>query len=394
MSRNGFYKALCTIASLWIVLGSIGIGTADSSKLSGKEVKIGVLLPKSGPVAALGIQQEIAMNIALEEINSAGGVGGIPLRLIVYDTAGDKNQAISTMQKLINLDKVLAIMGPFLSGECEVTFPIANRERIVASSASSATPGISARNRPWAFRNSTTTDKVYGPVMEKWAREKNVKKVALIFDNKDTMMKTDGTVIFPAVLKQKGIELLDSVPYMTEDIDFSAQVTRIKNSNPDGIVIAGFYNHAGNILREIRKQGMNQPIFGGIDTGQAKFIEMATPKLAEGVYAATNFWADAPDPKVQQFVTKFKKAYGGKDPHLTAPQMYDNIYISKAIIEEMGVTNKPEDLESDRDKIRQGWAKLKDFPGVMGKTSIDANGDGLKETYALIVKDGKWVRSD
>jgi ABC-type branched-subunit amino acid transport system substrate-binding protein len=112
----------------------------------------------------------------------------------------------------------------------------------------------------------------------------------------------------------------------------------------------------------------------------------------EGTYAATDFWTGNPDPKVQSFIKKFKGVYGqDKLPHTTTAAMYDTIYITRHLVKKMGLSGKPGDLQKDREKIRDGWANLKDYP-ALSKTTIDENGEAWKDYYTLIVKQGKWIR--
>ena len=111
----------------------------------------------------------------------------------------------------------------------------------------------------------------------------------------------------------------------------------------------------------------------------------------EGVYTASATWADNPDPKIQKFVAEFKKRKDGEKPNSGAFKAYDTIYVIKNIILENGVTNDPKNLAQDRDKLRQGWANLKDYPGISGVTSINADGDGVSQPTVLVVKNGQWT---
>jgi branched-chain amino acid transport system substrate-binding protein len=208
--------------------------------------------------------------------------------------------------------------------------------------------------------------------------------------------ETYGKVVAPAILKKYGVQILESIDFLTEDVDFSAQITRVKAANPDGIVLAGEHHIAANIAREVRKQGLKQPFIGDVFINSSDFIRLGGPSV-EGTYTVTTFWEGNPDPKVQTFVRNFMEKHKqdhGKDanPAEVGSGMYDTCYITRFLVGKMGISGKPEDLQKDREKIRDGWATLKDFIGVQGKTSIDKNGDSLKEYYTLVVKGGKWDR--
>jgi branched-chain amino acid transport system substrate-binding protein len=316
-------------------------------------------------------------------------IKGEAVKLIVYDTRGDNAEAISLTRKLIHSDKVLLVLGPFFSAECEVAFPIANQGKTPIVTAAAAKPGIAAKNRPYAFRMALTSDKLNGPLIDKWlaANKGQIKKVVILTDNKDAFTKADGTQVFPAVLKAKGIEVIDNISFQTGDIDFSAQVTKVKSLNPDGVVVAGLYNEGGNVVRELRKQGLQQPTIGALGMSEAKFIEIAGP-AGEGVMVVNPFWADNPDPKVAAWVAEYKKS--GKTPNNAATLIYDSLHITKQCIEKSGITNQPDDLAKDRDKLKDCWTAVKGYPGITGNIAINADGDAVLEPFVLVVKNGRF----
>jgi len=383
MRRNSIILAISCFLILQAVSFSYG-------QIAGQEIKIGLILPKSGWGAEEGITEEIGAMIAAEEINAAGGIGRVPIKLVVYDDGSNPTQSINVTKKLIFEDKVLAILGPAFSSQVEVVFPVANRGETPIISPLSTKIGITEKNRPWTFRNTIGSEHVYKRLIERWAKDFNIKKVAIIYDAKDRFSQDDATIVFPDALKQLGISVVTSVTYMTNDMDFSAQLTKIQSLQPDGMIISGLRNEAAQIVKQAKQKGMNIPITGGFELVAPRFIELGG-KDVEGMYLIHSSWITGnPDPKMQEFVKKAEKR--SAKVQIGTLRMYDCVYISKYIIEKMGVTNKPEDLAKDRDKIRQGWATLKDYKGVEGRTSIDEKGDGIKETYLLIIKDGRYQR--
>jgi branched-chain amino acid transport system substrate-binding protein len=380
---------MATRARFAITASMLALLLASAVRMAAADVKIGVLMPLSGKGAAYGTHQEVALRQAQEELEKTG-IKGEPLRLIVYDTRGDNTEAINLTRKLIHTDKVLAILGPFFSAECEVAFPVAVQGLTPIVTASSAKPGIAAKNRPWAFRMALTSDKLNGPLVDKWValNRGEIKKVIILTDVKDAFTKADGTLVLPGVLKAKGLTILDNISFQTGDIDFSAQVTKIKALNPDGIVIAGLYNEGGNIVREIRKQGLRQPIAGGLGMAEPKFIGIAGP-AAEGVVTVNSFWPHNPDPRVAAWVAENTRRAQGATPGNTSSLMYDGLHIMKACIEKTGVSNLPEDLAKDRERIRDCWTSLKDYPGISGRISINADGDAELEPTVLVIRNGK-----
>jgi branched-chain amino acid transport system substrate-binding protein len=384
-----FISELC-MALAFVLLFAAQAATAESSAQS---FKIGVLTPKTGFGAGWSAEGLAGLAAAQEEIKSQDGVNGVPLEFIVYDTATKPQEAIQMMQKLTYTDQVLAVIGPSTSSECEVVFPIAVRAKISCVGLLSAEPGLSAKYRPWAFRNTLTSDKIYGPLVEKWAGRNQVKTAAIIYDQKSAFTKADGEKVFPAALKGARVELLGSVSYLTGDMDFSAQITKIKMWNPDGLVLATFNQEAALIVKECKKQGLNVATVGGLDLMVPDFVRLSG-SASENVWTAHSFWPDNPDPKFQRVMKKAKSILGDKEPGLNAARYYDNAMINYHLIKETGVTNRPEDLESNREKIRRGWETLRNWPGVEGKIIINSDGDGEKSTYIFVIKNGKYQRID
>ena len=369
------------------LLGAVAVSTVLFAGQALADVKIGVLMPLSGKGASYGQHQDVALKMALETLAKAGGKGE-KIETIVYDTRGENAEAINLTRKLIFNDKVLAIVGPFFSAECEVAFPIAAQGKTPIVTASSAKPGIATKNRPWAFRNALSSDQMNGYLLDVWLKRNPIKSVVVLTDVKDAFTKVDGTVVFPAELKEKGVKVLDNISYQTGDIDYSAQVTKAKGQNPDGIVIAGLYNEGGNIVREIRKQGMTQPILGALGMSEPRFLEIAG-KAGDGTMVVNPFWPDDPDPKVHAWATEYK-ARAKVEAGNTAALMYDSVLLLKTCIERSGVTNKPEDLAADRTRIMECLSKVKDEPGIAGPVTFNANGDAQLKPTVLVAKDGKW----
>jgi branched-chain amino acid transport system substrate-binding protein len=379
------------IISFICFLFLINVPLSDG-EMTGNEVKIGVIMPKSGFGAEEGKNEEQGMMLALEEINAAGGIGGLPLKLIIYDNNSNGTQSVNVAKKLIYNDKVLSILGPAFSSHAEVAFPVANRGETPMTATLSTKPGVAEKNRPWAFRNSMGSEKVYILLVKRWAMDRNIKKVAIIYDAKDRFSQADGTITFPNACKDLGIEVVTSVTYMTNDMDFSAQLTKIQGQKPDGLIISGLRTEAAQIVKQARKKGMkDMPIAGGYELIGPRFLELAGED-AEGVYIIHPTWITGnPDPKMQAFVKKVQEKYGTV-PNVGHVRMYDCIFMTKKIIEDMGVTNKPEELAKDREKIRKGWETLKNYRGVEGLTTMDEKGDGIKETYLLVARDGRFQR--
>ena len=330
------------------------------------------------------------MEIAVEEINAKGGIGGVPIELICYDTQTMESEALKAMSRLVDRDKVLAIDGPCFSGPFETIAPqLDERFKTPIDSYCSAKPGLSAISK-WAFRNTLTSDKQLKPAVAAWLADYKIKKVVIIYDAEDAVSKGEGAAVLPKLFKADNVEVLDSLTYRTKDTDYSAQVTKAKSLGAEGIALGACYQNAAAIAKEMQKQGLNVPIIGGACAGAPGYIEIAG-KAAEGTYMSTAAWLDDPRPEVQAYVKKIKPKLNGALPPYSGPRSYDIMYAFKYCFEKAGITNKPADLDSDRDKIRVCLGEMKNFPGVAGEITMDKDRDGTGKTAILKVVNGKYI---
>ena len=353
------------------------------------DVAVGVLIPLTGKGASYGQQQQNAINMFMEKYAGIGGAAG-KMKLVIYDTRGDNAEAISLTRKLIDADQVVAIVGPQFSAEAEVAFPLAVRGETPMITPMAAKAGIAAANRPWAFRFALTTQNVYRPLLDMWLKkqERPIKRVVIFMDAKDAVSSFDGKSVFPTLLKESGIEVIDSVSFQTGDIDYSAQVTRAKALDPDGIVVSALYNEAAHAVAEIRKQAMTQPIVGGVGINDPRFMQIGGA-ATEGVFSGSDFFAENPKPSVAAWVADFVKRFNAK-PSNAAGEMYDTLYLMRECIKNTGVSGN--NVQDDRVKLRDCFANMKDMDApLMGATSIDKNGDGTRTPTVLEIHGGNFV---
>jgi branched-chain amino acid transport system substrate-binding protein len=353
------------------------------------DVTIGILMPTSGFAAGFGNEEQGSIDLFMKKYGDDLGPAG-KLKLVIYDTRGEPAQAISLVKKLIDTDKATAIIGPYLSGESEAAFPVANRAETPIITPSSAKPGIAAANRPWAFRFASTTDKTDKEFIDHWLKKaaKPIKNVVIFYDGKDAVSSSDGKQVMPPILKDQGVNILDSISFQTGDLDFSAQVTRAKALNPDGIIVTALFTEAGHVVAELRKQGMNQPVAAGVELSlDHKFIEIAGP-AAEGVMTAAEFNRDNPAPGVVQFVKDYEA--GSKVlPGNSSELMYDTLFLVRNCLTTTGVKGNS---DADKTKIRDCLASTHDVvTPIAGPVSLNKDGDGVREPSFLVVKDGKFV---
>jgi branched-chain amino acid transport system substrate-binding protein len=256
---------------------------------------------------------------------------------------------------------------------------------------------VAKANRPWAFRN-TVDEGILGKVSVPYFKKTfNAASVAIIYDAKDAVSTTIATRIMPALMKEQDIKVLnegDPLSFNTGDLDVSAQVTKMKALNPDGVVIGADYSQAVTVLREMKRQGMIKPVIGGTPLISSAILK-AAPEIP--LIAPATFYATMKNPRAEKFVAELQpllRKESGLPPEIE-PSMYDaNIYETVSMyidaVKKAGVTGKPEDLEADRSKIRDHLAGLKGFDGIGGKISFNADGDAIKSFYIVQGQNGAW----
>ena len=247
--------------------------SAKAGKLSGDTVKIGGIYSVSGVCAEWGKAGKISAEIAVDEINAAGGIGGVPIEMVWYDVGCKAPPAIPVIEKLTKQDKVLVVNGPCQSSVCEVIFPKLNRLKMPMISFCSAKPGLSALS-PWAFRNTLTSDKQLDPALTKWKEKYDIKSAVILYNSEDAVSTVEGKKILPVLFKKHGIELKKMFAFQTQTVDFAPFMTEIKALNPDGIAVGSCYEAGAKIAIEAQKQGIKAPMLDGACNSTPGLIEI------------------------------------------------------------------------------------------------------------------------
>jgi branched-chain amino acid transport system substrate-binding protein len=384
------------IAGLGAVLTTVATG-AGFAQQADRKIVLGAIVPSSGPFAEWGRANTVTLQMLERQVNGSGGINGAKLRIAILDDATKPAQATNNLRKLAGDEKALAVAGPLTSSAAEVTFPVANEMKIVATSQASSKPGVAKLNRPWAFRNTIDEGVLGRTTVPYYKKSFNIKSVAIIFDAKDATAATVGSKIMPALMKENDIDVLnanDPLSFNTGDLDVSAQVTKMKALNPDGVVVSADYSQAVTVIREMKRQGLVKPVVGATQLISSAILK-AAPEIP--IVAPATFYATMKGEKPEKFVNELQpllRKTSGLPPEIE-PSMYDaNIYEIVSIyieaIKKTGVTGKPEDLEADRTKIRDYMAKLTAFPGLGGPIGFNDDGDAIKAFYILQGENGAW----
>lgn len=336
---------------------------------------IGVVSYISGPGAAYGEAITSGLKLAQKEINAKGEVD---INLVIEDSAGKQDQALTAAQKLINSENVTAIIGPTLSTEMNVVGPEADLSGVPIMGTSTTADGIPQIGE-YVFRNSIPEALAIPASMKKAIEKYDAKKVAILYGNDDVFTKS-GFDTMKKAAEDMGLEVLTIEQFQKGQSDYNAQLTKIKGLNPDMILCSALYNEGAVIMDQARKMGIDVPFVGGNGFNSPEVIEIAGD-AADGLIVATPWYGEKDDPKVKEFVSNFEKEYG-KKPDQFAAQAYDALYIMAEALKNAG--------EADRDALRDALAEVKDFKGILGNFSFDEEGDVVMDPTVLVIEDGAF----
>ena len=365
----------------------------------GDEVHVGVMVPVTKKGASYGVQIRAAIEVAVEEVNARGGISGRKLKMTLLDYEGDAALGIQLARRLIDKEQVIAIHGPDWSSVAEAVFPICERSKILCFSPTSTKPGVSAPYW-WAFRN-TVDENVLIPLTLAWVKQSYpwVKTVALMTDIKDAYSKSLGHDVFRTKLREMGIELVEDVDYVTGDTDFSAHITKIKAKNPDMIAVGGTWVETANMMKEAEKQDLKVLWVDGVGFGNARLIEN-TGQASEGAVFNATYDKDANTELNKSYVKRLLDKVPQETPHWPAANAYDAMKMLAYAIEKANIDNTTKSLETDRQKVREELAKVKEFSGITSEdgkiTMVDMVdgkhvGDAIKKGVLTQIQNGQFV---
>ena len=336
-----------------------------------REISVGVVHPITGRLGMDNPPLGQGFELAVTEINNSQ-LSDVKIKLIVEDGQSTVEGAVAAFNKLIHQDSVSAILGPATSMQAQAVFPIAQQNRVVAISPTSAARGLSATG-DFIFRIALTTD-VLIPSGVRITQEKlGYQKVATIYDDID-LFSTDSDAVVKEALAANGVEILTTETFQTGETDFSAQLTRIKESNPDAIFISAAVTETPEIMIQGRQLGIpaDVPFLISVTFASSQ-IELAGD-AAEGAITFTNWISTADIPGNQAFVQNYRTAYG-IEPDVWTAQSYASVYILAEAIANA--------QSADPNAIRNALANITDFDTILGKFSFNAVGDVVYDPVVL-----------
>lgn len=345
-----------------------------TKKANDNEIVLGSYSSNTGATATFGVYQLRGIEMAVEEINAKGGINGKKIKHINYDNKSDSDETLAVVNRLISQDKVVAIVGEATSGRSKIGASVAQQHKVPMLSSSATNPDVTKVGN-YIFR-ACFIDPFQGYVMAKFMTENlKLKKAAIMRDTKNDY-SVGLSDIFADKLKGMGGVIVTDVAYQEGDIDFKSQLTAIKAKGVDAIFIPGYYNEVALVAKQAKELGIKAPLLGGDGWSSPKLYEIAKEAI-NGNYFSNHYTTESSDPKTVEFVKAFKAKFN-EVPDVMAALAYDATYMMAEAI------SKTKEVTSEN--IRDELAKIKDFHGVTGKMSMDANRDAVKSAVVVQVE--------
>jgi branched-chain amino acid transport system substrate-binding protein len=373
----GRLAILCTFLTAGAFIAGCGGGGGGSAQPAKADIVIGEYGSMTGSEATFGISTDNGVKLAVKQRNAAGGINGSQIHLIAYDDQGKQQEVTTAVTRLIQEDHVVAVIGEVASSRSLAGGQVAQSLGVPMISPSSTNAKVTEIGN--MISRVCFIDSFQGYVGANFAKTKlNLSKAAILYDRSQAYssgLRND----FNAAFQKLGGTVVDEEAYSGGDSDYSAQLTSIKNANPDFIYLPGYYTEVVNIARQARKLGLNVPFIGG-DGWVSDDLKNAGDAL-DGCYFSDHYAKEDTRPQVQQFLAQFKAEYS-QDPDSMAALGYD---AANLLFDAMGRAKSlgGEDLA---DAINS----TKDFNGVTGNITIDENRNAKKGAVIQKLQGGAY----
>jgi branched-chain amino acid transport system substrate-binding protein len=355
---------------------SVGGGSGNNN--AGSVIKVGEYASLTGKEAAFGQSSHMGTALAVDDLNAAGGMLGNQIQLITEDDESQAGQPSTDVRKLVSDDGVVAVLGEVASSRSLEAAPVCQQNQIPMISPSSTNPKVTQVG-DYIFR-VCFIDPFQGTVMANFATKTLHLKTAAVLTDVTSDYSEGLAKFFKDSFTANGGTIVAEQNYSGGDKDFSAQLTALKAANPDGIFIPGYYTEVGLIALQARQLGITVPLFGG-DGWDGKPLISIGGQALEGTYFSDHFSPYDTNILVQSFVKEFEAKYNST-PDAMAALGYDSAMILGDAVKRAGTTDGP--------KVRDALAATKNFPGVTGIISIDADRNASKPAVIIEIKNGQY----
>lgn len=350
-----------------------GSPVASADVANNAEIVVGAVFPMTGAIATYGQESVNGINLALKTLN-ANGIKGKQIKLIVQDNKGEPMESAAAVRKLIEIDKVNAILGSVASSNTLAGAPIAQAAGVPLMTPASTNETVTQTGD--YISRSCFTDAFQGVVMAKFAFESLAKKTAVINVDNNSDYSRGLASVFRTHFTEMGGKILSNdndLTYSQKDTDFRSLLQKVKRLNPEAIFLPGYYTEVGLMIKQAREMGINQPFLGGDGWDSPKLQELAGEAI-NGNYISSHFSSEDSDPRVQQFVKEYEAAYGQK-PGAMAALGYDGIMVLADAFQRAASFSRAD--------IKDAINATQNYVGITGNISIDENRNAKKSAVVL-----------
>jgi branched-chain amino acid transport system substrate-binding protein len=349
-----------------------------------KVLDVGVIAPLTGTGQVYGTVAKQGLEIALGQINSKGGVRGFTFRLIFEDDQLDPQLGKSALNKLVSVDKVSIVIGPFTSGVSMAVAPDAERMKVVLLSPTAS--NYKLKDAGDYFFRVCPSDAFQGDILARVAYEDfKARNVAVLYMNTDYGYGLQE--IFSEVFKSVGGKIIASEAFPQGATDFRAQITKLKHQKPDLVFIPSNYSEAASFLKQARELGFRARFLGGDGSFDPQLLKLAG-QAADGLILSTQAFADTSKPIVKDFILNYRHQYK-EDPTPFASLWFDALHILGAAVDTALSHPGSEPLLGSAEI--QKALLMAEFDGVTGLTRFDKYGEVKKPFSLYIVQNGQFV---
>lgn len=361
------------------VFGLLGLifSLSCGPKLNPNEIRIGEYGSLTGGQATFGTSTHEGIQLAVDEINAAGGVNGKTFKIITLDDQGKPEEAAIAVTKLITQSQVQVVLGEVASSLSLAAAPICQERKVPMISPSSTNPKVTQVG-DYIFR-VCFIDPFQGQVMADFAMQNLKAKTACVLRDQKSDYSMGLADFFIKRFKEKGGTILSDQSYVAGDIDFKSQLTGVREKKPDVVFVPGYYTEVGLITQQARELGVKVPFLGGDGWDSEKLYEIGGKSL-DGCYFSTHYSAESSDPVVQTYVKKYQAKFNHQ-PDALATLGYDAVGVLAAAL-------KSAKSLSGSD-IRDAIAATKAYPGVTGSISLDSDRNAVKPAVVLKIENSK-----